>query len=255
METYESLLPTPNARDGRGSHRKPRDNVDCAIEKGETKSRLFSREGSRASLSHKPEEDEERKMIAISGQKCFESSKYSIQPGSSLRMFVDSLLGTTAWYSKQCALIWRAKSTKYNRLLFQLVPLARRTEGIEYGLLPTVTTQEVEHPQAEYHQKTGRRIAKNGNTHSTGLADTVSLLPTPEAKNWEGYHNSHGKQIPKIGKKISKTGQETGERLRLQPAMTEWMMGFPEGWAKLPLAEQDGEKRHSNPTEMRLSRR
>ena len=29
-------------------------------------------------------------------------------------------------------------------------------------------------------------------------------------------------------------GQMTGVKLRLQPAMTEWMMGFPAGWTELP---------------------
>jgi hypothetical protein len=45
---------------------------------------------------------------------------------------------------------------------------------------PTPTTQEVEHPNAEL-TATGRRKAKNGNSHSMGLADSVRMWPTPTA--------------------------------------------------------------------------
>ena len=42
------------------------------------------------------------------------------------------------------------------------------------GLLPTPTGQEVEHPQAIL-TKTGRRLAKNGNSHSLNLADRLTF--------------------------------------------------------------------------------
>ena len=75
---------------------------------------------------------------------------------------------------------------KSRRLLFQLVPSTPRTGGIGSGLLPTVTTQENEYPEAEL-SGTGRRVTKNGNTHSRNLADTIpQLLKTPSASDGEG---------------------------------------------------------------------
>lgn len=212
MATSQTLLPTPTARDGRGSAEKTRDDMDSLVERFRTKSKKWSSslEASLASHSVTLDEETERQMTATSGLKCLQSYKTSDQIGSSLKTCVGLLLGTTAWFSKQCALTWKAKGTKSNRLLFQLSPSVRRTDEIGSGLLPTATTQEVEHPDAIYHPKTGRRIASNGNTHSTGLADKTLLI-----------------------------GQETGVKLRLQPAMTEWMMGFPAGWTELPYLPAD----------------
>lgn len=146
------------------------------------------------------DEDEERQITVISGQTCLRLFEMSTRNGSSLRTFVALLLGQRVWYSNKCALIWKAKATTSNRLLYQLSPLMRHTDETEYG-----------------------------------------LLPTAEAKNQEGYHNSHGRQVPKIGRIVTQTGQETGERLRLQPAFTAWMMGYPEGWTELPSVTHSGE--------------
>jgi hypothetical protein len=38
------------------------------------------------------------------------------------------------------------------------------------------------------------------------------------------------------------TGIGTGRKLRLQPAMTQWMMGYPDSWTEFPLAEANGGK-------------
>lgn len=44
-------------------------------------------------------------------------------------------------------------------------------------------------------------------------------------------------------------GSGTGEKLRLQPAMPEWMMGFPEKWTEFPIASPSGGMNRSKPTE------
>lgn len=90
-----------------------------------------------ASLFPKPDEDGERRMTVTSGLKCLELYNSQNLHGSSLKMLVASLLGMKEWYSNKCALTWKAKVTKSNRLLFQLLPSTHRTEGIESGLLPT----------------------------------------------------------------------------------------------------------------------
>jgi len=77
----------------------------------------------------------------------------------------------------------------------------------------------------------------------------TDLLPTPDHNDGNGGAriNQNGHQIT-ISDKVGQTGQGTGKKLRLQPAMTEWMMGFPENWVTLPLALQDGVEKPSKPT-------
>jgi hypothetical protein len=63
------------------------------------------------------------------------------------------------------------------------------------GILPTPTTQEIEHPNAIV-SPTGRRMAKNGNSHSLGLADLVKFLPTPKAcDGMGGIHKVTGRTV------------------------------------------------------------
>lgn len=245
--------------------------------------------GSRASLSLKPDSAKERRTTATSGLKCLGSSENFARHGSSLRTCVALLLGTTEWYSNKCALTWKLKVTKSNRSLFQLspstrhidetasglLPTVRAKEGnagsagsihnykkryldgtIQEGLIPTPTTQEVEHSQMKL-SKTGRRIAKNGNTHSVGLTDKIVMLKTPGASEAVGgaktddkYWNAKAPKL-KTRDQIARTGIESGERLRLQPAMPEWMMGYPSHWADLNYQEPETETLKSKRTATR----
>jgi hypothetical protein len=60
----------------------------------------------------------------------------------------------------------------------ELLMSGRVTGGNGFLLLPTVTTQEIEHPEMK-QSETGRRICgKDGNTHSIELADRIAMLPT-----------------------------------------------------------------------------
>ena len=69
------------------------------------------------------------------------------------------------------------KGTKYNRLYFQLAPSMHRTDGTEFGLLPTVTCMD--QTQATANMKTTQ--VKTGSMHSVTLtrALTMDMLPTP----------------------------------------------------------------------------
>ena len=223
MAISPTLLPTPTARDTR-----------CAVELGATKTKrsLYSQEASPASHSAKLDEEKARQMTATSGRTCFESYKTSNQTGSSLKMCVASLLGTTAWYSSRCALTWKAKVTKSNRLLFQLVPSTPRTDETGSGLLPTVQTQ-------------GLKVCENGKS-------IPMMLPTPDAS--DGSRGPAKIYNPRAKSQSGRTvttlvGSGTGEKLRLQPAMPEWMMGFPEKWTEFPIVSPNGETDRSKPME------
>ena len=234
MAISPTLLPTPTARDTRvvSPNQNPRDDLTCAVELGATKTKrsLFSQEASPASHSATQDEEKARQMTATSGQTCFESYKTSSQTGSSLKMCAGLLLGTTVWYSSRCALTWKAKATKSNRLLFQLVPSTPRTAGTGSGLLPTVQTQ-------------GLKVCKNGKS-------IPMILPTPDAS--DGRRGPAKIYNPRAKSQSGRTvttlvGSGTGEKLRLQPAMPEWMMGFPEKWTEFPIASPSGGTNQSKP--------
>lgn len=209
----------------------------------DTKRSLYSQEDSPASHSAKLDEEKARQMTVTSGRTCFELYKTSSQTGSSLKTCVGLLLGTTAWYSSRRALTWKAKATKSNRLLFQLVPSTPRTAETESGLLPTVQTQ-------------GLKVCVNGKS-------IPMILPTPVASDYEGgickdakvengrwmRTNAKGQEFGvKVRDAVGATGIKTGEKLRLQPAMPEWMMGFPERWMEFPTASPNGGTNQSKPT-------
>lgn len=207
--------------------------VTCAVELGATKTKrsLYSQADSPASRSATQDEEKARQITATSGRTCFESYKMSNQTGSSLKMCVGLLLGTTAWYSSRCALTWKAKVTKSNRLLFQLSPSTPRTAGTGSGLLPTVQTQ-------------GLKVCVNGKS-------IPMMLPTPDAS--DGSRGPAKIYNPRAKSQSGRTvttlvGSGTGEKLRLQPAMPEWMMGFPEKWTEFPTASPNGETNRSKPT-------
>ena len=78
-----------------------------------------------------------------------------------------------------------------------------------------------------------------------GLRDDIAMLPTPD-------HNDGNRGAAKVYDQHAKSqsgrtmntliGAGIGAKLRLQPAMTQWMMGFPELWTEFPTAEPSGEK-------------
>ncbi len=146
-----------------------------------------------ANRTQQQESDLEKKMTATSGQRCLEQYEKFSRPTLWGRMFSDLLIGMEGWYSTKCRLTWKLRGTKYNRLYFQLVPSTHHTEGIEFGLLPTVTTQETPHLQAELTEN-NRRKALNGNSHSLNIADLAlrKMLPTPIAGDWKGQLRSDG---------------------------------------------------------------
>jgi hypothetical protein len=211
-----------------------------------------------------PASKEARKMTAISGRKYLPLLKQNSLAGAFSRMFMD----TSAWASTKCYLTWRGKVTPAKRLLFQLVPSMLHTDEIEFGLLPTPTTQD--NPQVRGEGKTigtkrgttlggyarmwatprttdgtggprkldekGRRISQT-NPHlvfGANLADQVRMWPTPTA-NEDAAGTPEGKMQRQLGNHpdIRGTTPEEWKRGSLNPQWVEWLMGYPEGWTDL----------------------
>lgn len=121
-------------------------------------------------------------MIVISGQRCLEQFGKFVPDGSWARMFSESLIGRTDWFSNRCALIWKLKGTKYNRLYFQLAVLVRRTKDTAHGLLPTVTVSDGSRGPAKLTN--GMSVRKTGMAFNPQLTDLAAagLLPTVQTQ-------------------------------------------------------------------------
>ena len=160
-------------------------------------------------------------------------------------------------------------------IVYRLVPLALLTAGIESGssliakptatanqlcpsmmkhagcrnMLPTPTTQEIEHPSAEICPKSGRRLSKDGkSTHSLNLADTARMWPTPTArdykdtaKDWRNLAKYEHKK--RLACSVASQGQTSGQ---LNPTWVEWLMGYPGGWTDLDHSETPSSRKSSN---------
>ena len=156
------------------------------------------------------------------------------------------------WYSTRCAMIWKGKDMKSNRLLFQLQVSMHRTKEKEYGLLLTPTTRE----QVQDLDKFKKRMEKypNGTTMPNLATQVTSLmLPTPTATDWKGaYPPSSIDKFPARRNMMRNVYHYEGKDYnsktsQLNPRFVEEMMGFPENWTALPF--QNGNKSQSKPTE------
>jgi hypothetical protein len=140
------------------------------------------------------------------------------------------------WEERQLLQTLPPSGMTQNGTLFQLHQLVRLTDETASLLLPTPTTQEVEHPNAEL-TKSGRRKSKDKTTsHSLGLADLVQMWPTMTANGMGS--TGHRKLLDKHVSSGQITQDEkrqmsAGNGGRLNPMWVEWLMGFPIGWTDL----------------------
>lgn len=132
---------------------------------------------------------------------------YTNRTGSSLRTLVASLLGTTAWSSSRCVLIWKPQVTPYNRLLFRLSPSMLRTDEIESGLLATPNTMDRIAPKTPKAVKREMEVTRKGRSKFANLKEQIPYGLTLQSGNGTG--------------------------LKLQPGLVEWMMGYPTGHTAL----------------------
>jgi hypothetical protein len=187
------------------------------------------------------------------------------------------------WYSSRCALTWKLKGTKYNRLLFQLVPKTHRTDGTEFGLLlktpcsadaytegmskkeqkfgnSGTLAQEIQSgfvyqrgmlptpttfdsTNASANMKSSQ--VKEGSMHSMTLTRMMDkgMLPTPRSRDWKGCEGRRGDIPSYIEDKLKITGKTS----QLNPRFVAEMMGFPPNWTELPF--QNGEQNQSKDME------
>lgn len=233
-------------------------------------------------------------MITVtSGLKCSGLYGKSGQLGSLVRMLLES----SRWYSPVRRLKWEVrplyseritekeyctdknmlskpfvetlnvKDTPSNRYLFRLVPSERRTEGIEFGLLPTVQTQglkrcnsqgktefmplellptpmatDIHHAErvAELKKRgaKGLRCRDKGEAGANGLTDWMDfhgLLPTPTASDKNtGTTKERKDGASRMSDLKHNIAHQYGRNSQLNPRFVAEMMGFPVDWTVLP---------------------
>jgi len=215
--TTSELLPTPQARDWKGAggpNRRSRSIADvltCL-----PLLRLVKQ-------LPKLDKDEAKRMTIGSGRKLLPLYKQSSRHGASLRTSTAYLLLNQAWYSRNCALRWKASVTTSNRLLFRLLPSTRRIGGTGSGLLRTPLVHE----------------------SGTAIDQLVTKDGHPYCIGKTAYNRLTGQYV-RVGLQ-QQLGSVTGGKLQLQPAFVMWMMGLPADWCDFPmetsLAKADGEER------------
>ena len=240
-------------------------------------------------VNHSPSQakERERMITAISGLTCSGPYMRSGPIGSLVR----TLLASSRWYSpvrrlkwevsplyservslylkddsnmllKPFAVILNVKDIPSSRYLYRLVPSVHLTDGIEFGLLPTVTAQDYKR--------------RGPGSRQQGLPEIIHgmLLPTPVAteihhaervRKWKSMNLSsphaqiageknpngltdfldfHGllPTLEHIGRKGKNPRQgglpdffaQTGRSFQLNPLFVAEMMGFPVNWTVLP---------------------
>ena len=226
---------------------------------------IFSPGDFPANHSALPENEKAQMMNATCGMKCYEQYVKLNPNGSSRKMSLVLSTLTAEWFSSRCALTWKMKGTKFNRLLFQLRPKTHHTAGIDAGLLPTVTAMDSTNATATMKSTQ----VKEGSMHSVTLnrALSMGILPTPNSRDWKD-NIGNGKDAPSIGvtrgyslgqkvnsllptpcandspekntgtrnqDSIAKIAKEmTGTTSQLNPRFVAEMMGFPPNWTELP---------------------
>lgn len=250
-------------------------------------------EDSLASLSAWPGKEKERMITVTSGLKCSGLYGKSGQLGSLVRMLLES----SRWYSPVRRLKWEVrplyseritekeyctdknmlskpfvetlsvKDMPSNRYLFRLVPSERRTEGTEFGLLPTVQTQGLERCNSQgktefmplellptpmetdiHHAERvaelkkrgakGLRCRDKGEAGANGLTDWMDfhgLLPTPTASDKNtGTTKERKDGASRMSDLKHNIAHQYGRNSQLNPRFVADMMGFPVDWTVLP---------------------
>jgi hypothetical protein len=198
-----------------------------------TQESLFSQVGFHANHSQSQGSNEARMTTVTSGLKCCELYKKQSQLGSLVRM----LLVSSTWHSTRCALIWKIKVTKSNRLLFQLAVSMPRTEEIESGLWPTPR----EGSEEGYRTRAARKGHKVAISYLETRVDYLEnfaprMWPTPRASEYKdsgpvgSKSHSHMDARQYLCAKAKDPGRPSG---CLSPMWTEWLMGYPIGWGEL----------------------
>lgn len=200
-----------------------------------------------ANPTQSPENNSVPKTPGTSGRTCLEQFGNHARAGLWAKTLAGLLIGQTGWFSSRCALIWKLKGTKYNRLYFRLAVSTPRTDVIGFGLLPTAQTQGLKVCDSEGKTqfmnlsllptpivKPGNRETTDGKnvSHTTGkryglsIAQAAKLLPTPKAREAPDCESERKRHTPSMESMLvmgflPTTAAQDGKNGTLPPSQTE----------------------------------
>jgi hypothetical protein len=145
--------------------------------------------------SHSPTQDSVKvlRMTGTSGQSSERESECSSlwsASGKTSKASSQQSHQATTRFSTMCSVTWKSWVSEQRQDASQRRKSVHHISesGGSSARWPTPTTQESPHQNMEICPKSGRRISKNGTTHSLSLQDTVALnWPTPT-----GMHAQRG---------------------------------------------------------------
>lgn len=207
-----------------------------------------------ASRSASPANSSGKRTTATCGRTCLEQFGRFGRVGSWRKTFAACLLNLTGWSSSRCALEWKLKATKYNRLYFLLQASALPTAETGSGLLPTATTQGLKvnekgktvfaplsmlpTPRAmEIVEDPKKFVQRNVDRTENSMPNLSSmakygLLPTAKAQDCRAALTDRGKS--NLGEMLQDANDCASTGSRLNPLFVGEMMGYPADWLVLP---------------------
>ena len=244
-----------------------------------------SLEASPVSRPASQESDSARQTTAGSGRRLLPLLKGLGPRGFCLKTLLESCLSTTEWNSSVSVLRWKAKGTKFNRLLFQLAVSGLSIEETESGLWPTPSANNYEQADTEKLLERRERLKaekNNGNGFGLTLGNAARMFPAPqafdakdlpdgnraerrskggcrnlaqEARMWPtpkanahqnpGEHGAGGKDL--TTEVCLKEMGMIPTTGQLNPEWVAWLMGYPTEWVNLEHSETPSSpKSHSS---------
>lgn len=215
-----------------------------------------------ASRSASPANSSAKRITATCGRTCLEQFGRFGRVGSWRKTFAACLLNLTGWSSSRCALEWKLKATKYNRLYFLLQASALPTAEIGCGLLPTAQTQGLKvnekgktvfadltmlpTPRAmEIAEDPKKFVQRNGDRTERSMPNLSSmakfgLLPTAKAQDCRAALTDRGKS--NLGEMLQDASDCASTGSRPNPLFVGEMMGYPEDWLVLPFLSGESKR-------------
>jgi hypothetical protein len=189
---------------------------------------ISSQEGSLASPTPSQDYKKATKTSATCGRRCCALFENAPRATSWAKTFSALLVGMEEWSSRRCALAWKLKGTRYNRLYFQLQGSEPHTAGLESGLLLTPLAVQVDEPPERYKARHALRTEMGKNNPNDPPGNKYNCLLS---------------QLLYSG---ICPGLKPGKPSQLSPLFAGEMMGFPNDWTVSPF--QSGSAKPSKPT-------
>ena len=158
---------------------------------------------------------------------------------------------TSSWRTSQLCLggdldefseTWPRSGLMRNGIAYRLPPLVPLTAATEYGSWPTpVSNGSVARITMGAALK---EAARKGENNSLATRVAARMWPTPTSRDWKDGSAQACANVPTnglLGREVHADGMNLSGSLN--PAWTEWLMGYETGWTALDASETPSSRR------------